>query len=67
MAEALDPRETKTLSDILALVLDDQPGPAAAALDRLRQRAGADRVTAGALKNLFVRLAGLPDAPREPS
>jgi len=58
MPDSLDPKEAKTLSDILALVLDDHAGPATAALQKLRQRAQADRVTAGALKNLFARLAG---------
>ena len=59
MSEALDPKEAKTLSDILALVLDEQ-AVAEAALRKLRERAAADRVSAGALKNIFVRLATTP-------
>lgn len=53
MARAPDPREIKILSDILALVLDEQPGHAATALERIRQMARRDGVTGGALKNLF--------------
>jgi len=54
MTRAPDPREIKILSDILALVLDEQPGHAATALERVRQMARRDGVTGGALKNLFT-------------
>lgn len=49
-------RETKILSDILALALDEQPGVSTAALARIKARARADGVTGGALKEAFVRL-----------
>ena len=65
MREQIDPKELKTLSDILALVLDDQPGQAASALDRARARARANGVTGGALKNLFVAIA--PNPPANPA
>ncbi|MBF0858316.1 hypothetical protein HKD24_03685 [Gluconobacter sp. LMG 31484] len=58
MARAPDPREIKILSDILALVLDEQPGHAATALERIRQMARRDGVTGGALKNLFMTRIG---------
>lgn len=54
---APDPREAKILADILALVLDEQPGSAANALEALRNRAARDGVTGGALKNVFAALA----------
>lgn len=57
MAARIDPRELKTLSDILALVLEDQPGGSEAALDALRRRARRDGTTGGALKNLFRQVA----------
>lgn len=59
----IDPKELKTLSDILALVLEDQPGQAATALEALRVRARRSTVTGGALKNLFVAIANDPPAP----
>ncbi|WP_157070836.1 hypothetical protein [Neokomagataea thailandica] len=52
----LDPREIKTLSDILALVLDEQPGTSANALHALKLRAARNQTTGGALKNLFNHL-----------
>ncbi|OUI82645.1 hypothetical protein HK22_12265 [Gluconobacter sp. DsW_056] len=54
----IDPREIKILSDILALVLDEQPGHAATALERIRQMARRDGVTGGALKNLLITRIG---------
>lgn len=54
---SIDAAELKLLSNILALVLDEQPGASVAALETLRRRAAANRVTGGALKNLFDRLA----------
>ena len=59
----IDPKELKTLSDILALVLEDQPGEAASALEAVRARARRNAVTGGALKNLFVALAPNPPPP----
>jgi hypothetical protein len=56
-SETIDTAELRLLSNILALVLDEQPGQAAAALDALRRRAAHNRVTAGALKNLFERVS----------
>ncbi len=67
MREQIDPKELKTLSDILALVLDDQPGQAAGALEKARARARANSVTAGALKNLFVAIAPNPPAAAKPA
>lgn len=52
----IDAAELRLLSHIIALVLDEQPGQSAAALEALRRRAAASRTTAGALKNLFERL-----------
>lgn len=52
----LDPRETKILSDILALVLDEQHGASENALNAIKQRATRNSTTGGALKNLFTRL-----------
>ena len=63
MNEQLDPKELKTLSDILALVLEDQPGGAASALEAVRARARRNNITGGALKNLFVAIAPNPPAP----
>ncbi len=64
MTQAFDPKELKTLSDILALVLEDQPGQSASALEALRLRARRNAITGGALKNLFVAIAPNPPAPR---
>ncbi len=61
----IDPKELKTLSDILALVLEDQPGQSASALEAIRARARRNAVTGGALKNLFVAIAPNPPAPRQ--
>lgn len=64
MSQSFDPKELKTLSDILALVLEDQPGQSASALEAIRARARRNAVTGGALKNLFVAIAPNPPAPR---
>ncbi len=53
----IDAAERRLLSNIIALALDEQPGQAAAALEALRRRAAQDRITGGALKNLFERIA----------
>lgn len=66
MREQIDPKELKTLSDILALVLEDQPGQAASALEAVRARARRNGVTGGALKNLFVAIAPNPPAAPAP-
>ncbi|AOX20214.1 hypothetical protein [Kozakia baliensis] len=63
MNEKLDPKELKVLSDILALVLEDQAGQASTALDAIRARAKRNNVTGGALKNLFVAIA--PEPPQK--
>ncbi|MFT9016684.1 MAG: hypothetical protein ABF990_13235 [Acetobacter sp.] len=55
-----DPKEVKLLSDILALVLEDQVGQSTAALETLRRRAQRNSTTGGALKNLFQTLAADP-------
>ncbi|MCQ9156082.1 hypothetical protein [Acidomonas methanolica] len=62
MSDNIDPKELKILSDILALVLDEQAGQAVNALEAVRNRARRNAVTAGALKNLFVAIA--PNPPR---
>lgn len=66
---SIDATELRLLSNILALVLDEQPGASTAALETLRRRAAANRVTGGALKNLFDRIAteggGAARPPRE--
>nr|WP_298795021.1 hypothetical protein [uncultured Acetobacter sp.] len=58
----MDPREIKILSDILALVLEDQQGQSDSALEAIKARARRDGITGGALKNLFQTLA--PDIDR---
>ncbi len=62
MADPLEPKDVKLLADILALVLEDQPGASAAALATLRRRAREQGVSGGAIKNLFLRLANPSDA-----
>ena len=57
MTDQPDPKEVKLLADILALVLEDQPGQSSSALDAVRRRAQASRITGGAIKNLFLRLS----------
>ena len=59
---SIDPKELKTLSDILALVLEEQGGQSSAALEALRVRARRSGITGGALKNLFVAIANDPPA-----
>jgi hypothetical protein len=57
MKDGLDAREVKVLGDLLALVLEDQPGSAETALAAIRRRAQQEGVSGGAIKNLFLRLA----------
>jgi hypothetical protein len=64
--QEIDPKELKTLSDILALVLEEQPGQAASALEALRVRARRNAITGGALKNLFVAIAPNPPPKAAP-
>lgn len=61
---SFDPKELKTLSDILALVLEDQAGQSVSALEALRARARRNAITGGALKNLFVAIANDPPPPK---
>lgn len=63
MNQQIDPKELKTLSDILALVLDEQPGQAVNAIEALRVRARRNAITGGALKNLFIAIA--PNPPQK--
>ncbi|MCP9320254.1 hypothetical protein KBX73_10800 [Acetobacter persici] len=58
----IDPKEIKILSDILALVLEEQQGQSVTALEAIKARARRDGMTGGALKNLFQTLA--PDIDR---
>ncbi|GBQ21385.1 hypothetical protein AA0472_0433 [Acetobacter estunensis NRIC 0472] len=67
MSDTLDPKELKILSDILALVLEDQPGQSETALTALRARAQRNKVTGGALKNLFTAIAPNPPKSRASS
>lgn len=62
MSDGFDPKELKILSDILALVLEDQPGQSETALATIRARAQRNQVTGGALKNLFTAIA--PNPPK---
>ena len=64
MQSSIDPKELKTLSDILALVLEEQAGQSSSALEALRNRARRNAVTGGALKNLFVAIANDPPAAK---
>ncbi len=64
---SIDPKELKTLSDILALVLEDQPGQSSSALEALRARARRSGITGGALKNLFVAIANEPPPRPRPA
>jgi len=59
-----DPKELKILSDILALVLEDQPGQSATALETIKNRARKNNITGGALKNLFQAIAPDPSQAR---
>ncbi|MFT8897314.1 MAG: hypothetical protein ABF968_10185 [Acetobacter sp.] len=65
MSDSLDPKELKVLSDILALVLEEQTGQSEAALSALRARAQRNKITGGALKNLFTAIA--PNPPKRAS
>jgi hypothetical protein len=65
MSESIDPKELKILSDILALVLEDQPGQSSNALEAIRTRARRNQTTGGALKNLFIAIA--PNPPQRPA
>src|SRR5579884_3850705 len=57
MKEGLDPLEVKVLGDLLALVLEEQPGSAETALAAIRRRAQQEGISGGAIKNLFLQLA----------
>ena len=65
--EPIDPKEIKILSDILALVLEENPGQSSTALETLRRRAKRHHMTGGALKNLFQTLAANPSKAQEAS
>ena len=65
--EPIDPKEIKILSDILALVLEENPGQSSTALETLRRRAKRHHMTGGALKNLFQTLAANPSKAQETS
>ncbi|GAN67979.1 hypothetical protein [Acetobacter orleanensis] len=62
----MDQREIKILSDILALVLEEQSGQSETALEAIKSRARRDGITGGALKNLFQSLAPHVDAQNTP-
>lgn len=66
MSGSFDPKELKVLSDILALVLEEQEGQSVAALNALRSRARKSGTTGGALKNLFVAIAPNPPPRAKP-
>lgn len=56
----IDSKEIKILSDILALVLEDEDGQTHAAIAALKTRARKNAMTGGALKNLFAKIAADP-------
>lgn len=58
--QQIDPKELKVLADILALVLEDQPGQSSNALEAIKKRAKKNATTGGALKNLFTTIANNP-------
>ncbi|WP_308720443.1 hypothetical protein [Komagataeibacter xylinus] len=64
--QTIDPRELRILSDILALVLDENAGQSETALAAIRARAGKNQVTGGALKNLFTAIAPNPPPKAAP-
>ena len=66
MSGSFDPKELKVLSDILALVLEEQEGQSVAALTALRSRAKKSGMTGGALKNLFIAIAPNPPPRAKP-
>ncbi len=55
--DSLEAADLRQLSGIIALLLDEQPGQAAAALSALRRKAAHERISGGGLKLLFERLA----------
>lgn len=57
MADHAQDKGIETLSNILALVLGDRPGEAAAALEAVRRKARRDGVTGGTLKQLMRQVA----------
>ncbi|XAO71633.1 MAG: hypothetical protein AAYR33_01290 [Acetobacteraceae bacterium] len=59
----IDTREIKILSDILALVLEEEEGQSHAALSALKARARKNGTTGGALKNLFATIIVDPPKP----
>lgn len=59
----IDTREIKILSDILALVLEEEEGQSHAALSALKARARKNGTTGGALKNLFATIIIDPPKP----
>ncbi|CAI3926827.1 unnamed protein product [Commensalibacter communis] len=67
MNQKIDPKELKVLADILALVLEDQPGQSANALETIKKRAKKDTITGGALKNLFKNIANNPPSSNNTS
>ncbi|APH54644.1 Hypothetical protein GbCGDNIH9_1344 [Granulibacter bethesdensis] len=62
MNERPESSERKILGDIIALVLDENPGQSEAALIALKRRAARNNVTGGLLKNLLHELRGQPPA-----
>lgn len=63
MNDTFDKKELKILADILALVLETEPGQSSNALEALKKRAKKNMVTGGALKNLFYSIAENPPKP----
>ncbi len=63
MTEKIDKKELKILSDILALVLENEPGQSINAIEAIKKRARKNMVTGGALKNIFNSIAENPPKP----
>lgn len=63
MTENIDKKELKILADILALVLENEPGQSANALETLKKRAKKNMVTGGTIKNIFYSIAENPPKP----
>lgn len=67
MNNQIDPKELKILSDILALVLEEETGQSTNALEAIKKRAKKNTITGGALKNLFQSIANNPPKTERPT
>ena len=67
MTDRTNGRGLETLSSILALVLGEQPGEAAAALEAVRRKAKHDGVTGGTLKRIVRQIASQTEHETHPA